>query len=153
MSSYSVPAFQIVSMTFAVAAVATGLQALSDPIGFSNTFGLRLMRSTEGDLSKHGSSESPDLHKTRSSDQHNVARSYVSLMGVRQLGTGITLLAFGYQRKWNEIATILSIIGILVAGTDGIFLARNGFVKQGQWHAVPGALIAALAISSLISGI
>jgi hypothetical protein len=66
-------------------------------------------------------------------------------MGIRQLGTGITLIVFNYQDKYTEAATVLAIIGVLVAGTDGLFLARAGDVKAGIWHAVPGGLIAALA--------
>ena len=67
-------------------------------------------------------------------------------MGIRQLATGIILLTFAYQSKWVEAATILAIIGIVVAGTDGIYLARGGGgSKAGLFHAIPGALIAALA--------
>ena len=66
-------------------------------------------------------------------------------MGVRQLATGTILLTFAYQNKWAEMATILAIIGILVAGTDGVYLARAGKTAQAKVHAVPGALIAALA--------
>lgn len=66
-------------------------------------------------------------------------------MGVRQLATGLTLLVFTYQHKWVEAATILSILGIVVAGTDGIYLARSGAWSMAKFHAIPGALIAALA--------
>lgn len=71
--------------------------------------------------------------------------SYVSVMSVRQLGTGIILLIFAYQGKWTEAATILAVIGILVAGTDGIYLARAGPRGPAIFHAVPGGLISALA--------
>lgn len=66
-------------------------------------------------------------------------------MGVRQLATGITLLTFAYQRKWTEMATVLSILGIVVAGTDGFYLWRFGATNQAKFHAIPGALIALLA--------
>ena len=83
-------------------------------------------------------------------EDSSVASSYIGLMGVRQLGTGITLLVFAYQNKWAEIATILAIIGILVAGTDGIYLARSGATKAALFHAIPGALIAVLAAATLL---
>lgn len=73
-------------------------------------------------------------------------------MGVRQLGTGITLLTFAYQGKWTEAATILAIIGIVVAGTDGFFLARAGYGSLGRFHAIPGAEIAALAAAAVHTG-
>lgn len=66
-------------------------------------------------------------------------------MGIRQLATGLTLLTFAYQEKWIEIATVLSILGIVVAGTDGICLARAGNYSQARFHAIPGACIALLA--------
>ena len=50
-----------------------------------------------------------------------------------------------------EMATILAIIGIVVAGTDGIYLARAGLKGKGIFHAIPGALISALAWGVLIS--
>jgi hypothetical protein len=78
--------------------------------------------------------------------------SYISLMGVRQFATGIILLTFAYQKKWTEVATILAVIGIIVAGTDGIHLSRAGHRRLGRFHAVPGALIAALAGGFIYSG-
>ena len=66
-------------------------------------------------------------------------------MGVRQLAAGITLLTLVYQRKWKEKATILTILGIIVAGTDGFYLSRSGATNQAKLHAIPGALIALLA--------
>ena len=125
--SYLLLVFQAVAVIFALAAVATGAQAIVDPVGFSATFGL-------------------PLHPTRADP---AASSYASLMGVRQLATGISLLTFAWQGKWSEAATILAIIGVLVAGTDGVHLARAGHTVKGRWHAVPGACIAALAGASL----
>ena len=49
------------------------------------------------------------------------------------------------------MATILAIIGILVAGTDGIYLSRSGAEKVARFHAIPGALIAALACGVIYS--
>ena len=43
------------------------------------------------------------------------------------------------------MATILSILGVVVAGTDGTYLARSGERGRAVFHAVPGALIAILA--------
>lgn len=120
--AYLLPTFKAVSLIFAIAAVGTGVQALVDPVGFSTSFGL-------------------PLSKTASDNE----RSYVSLMGVRQLATGITLLTFAYQGKWREMATLLAILGIVVAGTDGIYLSQAGKGGLARFHAIPGALIAALA--------
>ena len=43
------------------------------------------------------------------------------------------------------MATMLSISGIVVAGTDGLYLSRSGARSKGLFHAIPGALIAVLA--------
>lgn len=57
---------------------------------------------------------------------------------------------FAYQGKWAEAATILSIIGVVVAGTDGWYIANvGGSVGGGLFHAGPGAAIAALAAAFL----
>ena len=147
------PIFQTVSVIFAISAVATGIQAIVDPIGFSKGFGLALSSTIEdspGSLIKNEDTITPRttaiLHYHRS-----LTMSYVSLMGVRQLATGIILLTFAYQRKWTEMATILAVIGIVVAGTDGIYLSRAGSRKLGLFHAIPGALIAILACEVVYS--
>lgn len=119
---YVLLTFKAVSLIFAVTAVATGGQAVVDPVGFSASFGLAV------------------------SSRERV-KAYVSLMGVRQLATGVTLLVFACQGKWTEMATILAIIGFVVAGTDGYHLKRAG--ARGLLHAVPGACIAALAGGAL----
>ena len=49
------------------------------------------------------------------------------------------------------MATILAILGIVVAGTDGIYLARSGARNQALFHAVPGALIAFLAAAVVLT--
>lgn len=71
-------------------------------------------------------------------------------MGIRQFTTGLTLLIFAYQGKWMEMATILSILGFVVAGTDGYFLWKAGMRREGVFHAVPGGLIAGLAWAVLL---
>ena len=129
----------MVSVTFAIAAIVTGTQAIVDPIGFSHSFGLPITIVKDADKSK----STPVSHLYKSNG--NPIMSYVSLMGVRQLATGITLLTFAYQKKWTEIATILTILGIIVAGTDGFYLSRSGARNLAIFHAVPGALIALLA--------
>jgi len=144
---YLLPTFKTVSVMFAISAVATGAQAVVDPVGFSRFFGLPLsstMTDSVGSLTDNNdavaSRPTNILHYDRC-----LTMSYVSLMGVRQLATGIILLIFAHQNKWTEMATILAIIGIVVAGTDGMYLSRAGARKLGRFHAIPGALIAALA--------
>jgi len=128
------PVFKAISVVFAILATYTGFQGIVDPVGFSKFFGLPL-------------GTNPSRIQSRSDDtaQHGLAESYVSLMSVRQLGTGIILLIFSFQRKWMEVATILAVIGLLVAGTDGVYIARGGTWAAGAFHAIPGALIALTA--------
>lgn len=129
--------FKLVSIIFALASIATGLQAVFDPVGFSQSFGIPLPIESD---------------KERASTKStNASRSYVSLMGVRQLATGLILLTFAAQGKWVEMATILAILGIVVAGTDGVFLAKSGNSGQAKFHAIPGALIALLAGAVVVS--
>ena len=118
------------------------MQALVDPIGFTKTFGLLLSHNIKTD----------DGAASTASRDRSVTLSYVSLMGVRQLATGLTLLVFAWQSKWTEAATILAIIGVVVAGTDGVYLARGGEASKGRWHAIPGVLIAALAAAVVRAG-
>ena len=139
--------FKFVSVTFAVAAVCTGVQALFGPVSFSQSFGLPL---EEPKPDREDAKSKPESAATAS--QHDFAVSYVSLMGVRQLATGVILLTFAHQRKWEEIATILAIIGLLVAGIDGFYLARAGKRNAAIFHAVPGALIALLARAVISTG-
>ena len=102
------PTFKLVSVIFSAASIITGTQSMLDPSGFSRGFGL-------------------PITPTKSSDKStSTTTSYVSLMGVRQLATGLTLLTFAYQEKWTEMATILSILGVVVAGTDGILPCALG---------------------------
>lgn len=138
------PAFKIVSVVFAGSAIVTGMQAIIDPVGFSRSFGIPFPIVT-------GEDDTKSQTITRSSKQNNdPAISYVSLMGVRQLATGIILFIFAWQRKWTDMATILSILGIVVAGTDGFYLSRTGARNLAKLHAVPGGLIALLASTILL---
>lgn len=115
--------FKGVSLIFATASVFTGTQALLDPIAFSKTFGITI----------------PKQHDTP------LLRSYVTLMAARQLATGISILLLAKQGHFIAIAYILMVAGIVVAGTDGVFIAKNGSRKMGVVHAGPGFVIASLA--------
>lgn len=149
--NYLLPTFKTVSVMFAISAVATGAQGILDPVGFSKFFGLPLSPT----ITTHSvySLADKDNSKTMATLNHDrsLTMSYVSLTGVRQLATGITLLTFAYQNKWTEVATILAIIGVVVAGTDGVYLSRNGTMASGVFHAIPGALISALACAVIYS--
>ena len=115
--------FKGVSIIFATASVFTGTQALLDPIAFSKTFGISI----------------PKDHDTP------LLRSYVTLMATRQLATGISILLLAKQGHFIAIAYILMIAGAVVAGTDGVFIAKNGSRKMGIVHAGPGFVIASIA--------
>jgi hypothetical protein len=115
--------FKGISLIFATASVFTGAQAILDPIAFSKTFGIEI----------------PKRHDTP------LLRSYVTLMATRQLATGITILLLARQGHFIAIAYILMVAGVVVAGTDGIFIAKMGSRKMGIVHAGPGFLIASIA--------
>lgn len=135
--------FRAVTLIFASASLFTGLQAFFAPAKFATSFGIRLPDATTT------KSTSSAAHTT-SPLKDPGACAYVSLMGARQFGTGVTLLAFAYLGKWTEAAMILSIIGVVVAGTDGWHIARTGgSMGGGLYHAGPGAAIAALATAFL----
>lgn len=138
--NYLLPTFKAVSVTFAISAVITGLQGILSPVSFSKFFGLPLPPVCDDNDKAHGT-----IRMSKLQSERKLTESYVALMSVRQLGTGIILLTFAYQSKWSEVATILAIIGVLVAGTDGIYLVRSGAKEQGRFHALPGALISALS--------
>lgn len=140
--------FKLTTVIFSAAAIYTGAQALFHPAGFAKSFGLSLDSMGAAILLKTSGSKkegaavilaNPNLHP------YNPAMSYVSLMGIRQLANGLILATFAYKGKWIEVATILAIIGILVAGIDGIYLSRAGKTSLGVYYAVPGALIAMYA--------
>ena len=115
--------FKGVSLIFATASVLTGTQALLDPIAFSKTFGITIPKQRDTPL----------------------LRSYVTLMAARQFATGISILLLAKQGHFIAIAYILMVAGIVVAGTDGVFIAKNGSRKMGVVHAGPGFVIASLA--------
>lgn len=138
--------FKGVGLIFTVAALFTGAQALSDPEAFATSFGLSLK--SKSHQYQQGKQRPDDaISSTRLPP---ATSSYVSLMGVRQFATGVILAAFIYQSKWDEVATILVIIGFLVAGTDGYHLWRAGEAGLAMYHAVPGALIAAISGAFLV---
>ncbi|KAM0700290.1 hypothetical protein Q7P35_012010 [Cladosporium inversicolor] len=112
-----------VSLVFATASVFTGARALLDPIAFSTTFGISV----------------PKGHDTP------LLRSYITLMATRQLATGISILLLARQGHFIAIAYILMVTGIVVAGTDGVFIAKMGSRKMGIVHAGPGFVIASIA--------
>jgi hypothetical protein len=138
------PVFKAVSVVFAMLAAYTGLRGIMDPVGFSNFFGLPLGPNAPR-RSPHSDDSDPQREATYGQTHCSLARTYVSLMSVRQLATGIILLIFSLQGKWLEVATILAVVGFLVAGTDGIYISRTGTWAAGAFHAIPGGLIAATA--------
>jgi hypothetical protein len=115
--------FKGISLIFATASVFTGAQALLDPIAFSKTFGISV----------------PKQHDTP------LLRSYITLMATRQLATGVSILLLARQGRFIAIAYILMVAGFVVAGTDGVFIAKMGSRKMGVVHAGPGFVIAAIA--------
>lgn len=133
--------FKGVALIFTGSALLTGIQAIVDPVGFSRLFGLPIPSNASNSSTSSTSSSGSDTELTR---------SYVSLMGVRQLGMGVLLAIFVYDDKWTEVATVLAVIGFVVAGTDGFYLARSGNRTQARWHAIPGAVIALLAIGAVL---
>ncbi|TLD09702.1 hypothetical protein PspLS_11377 [Pyricularia sp. CBS 133598] len=134
-------AFKAVCSIFTVAAVLTGTQAIVNPTAFAISFGIPLNQP----LKSAKQTAASTTNTTKPPHHDSTASSYIALVGARQLGTGITLLVFAYQGKWVECATILSIIGLVVAGMDGYHIAKNGNLGGGVFHAGPGAAIAALA--------
>jgi hypothetical protein len=130
---YLVPTFKLVSIIFALASLATGIQAILTPLSFAKSFGILI----------------PTPSQTPTPTP---VKSYISLLGIRQLATGLIILTFGYQGKWEEVATILVIIGLVVAWTDGVFLAKAGNWGGATFHAIPGAGISLLAYSALRRG-
>jgi len=121
------------------------LQGIINPVGFSNFFGLPLTTPNHKTNTDNNNGVNSTSKMAILDHERELTKTYISLMGARQLGIGIILATFIYQSKWMEVATILAIIGIVIAGTDGIYLARAGKMSEGRWHALPGALIAALA--------
>jgi hypothetical protein len=115
--------FKGISLIFAAASVFTGAQALLDPIAFSKTFGISI----------------PKQHDTP------LLRSYVTLMATRQLAMGMSILLLARQGHFIAIAYVLMVAGFIVAGTDGVLIAKMGSRKMGIVHAGPGFVIASIA--------
>lgn len=84
--AYLLPILASVTSIFSIAFIMMGIQALLSPIGFSRTFGLPF-----------NITHQPDSPSSR--HHINVTTSYISLMGIRQLATGLILLPFSYQQK------------------------------------------------------
>ena len=78
--------------------------------------------------------------------EREMTKTFIALIGARQLGTGIIRATFILQGKWQEVATVLGVIGFVFAGLDGVFLWRAGKLSEARWHAIPGASIAVLAL-------
>lgn len=127
--------FTAIILIFKCAAVGTGLQALLSLARFSTSFGFPTPPPLPSPPKK---SDDPASHTT----SPTASLAYVSLIGVRQLGTGVILLVFAIQGKWIEMAYIAAIIGVLVAGTDALFLARVRSLGGA-------AVIAALAVAAI----
>jgi hypothetical protein len=136
--TYLLLIFKTVSLISATAFCITGLRGLTDPVAHSRFFGIPINTST----STSG----------KATDQQSWnAETYVSLKGVRQLSQGLTLFAFAYQGNWDAVATILGVLGVVVACTDGYFIAtRAGDVGKGVFHAGPGLGIAGLSLAVLV---
>lgn len=141
---YIPTAFKAVSLTFTGLALWTGANGVLRPTSFAEGFGIPIDNASRAapvpDSKKHQRPPSSSAAET------DTTRAYVRLMGVRQLATGVILALFARQGKWDEMATMLVTIGVLVAGTDGLFLARvAGRADLGVFHALPGGMIALLS--------
>lgn len=133
--------FQAITIIFTPLAIYTGLSAILQPRAFAKQFGIPL-----SPLSGGG--------KGKGTADNGVEQAYVSLLGARQLGTGVILLIFASLGKWEEAAIVLSVIGVVVAGMDGLYIARSGpgRIGAGAFHAVPGAGVALLAFRVWCTG-
>lgn len=130
--------FKWITVIHGIAMTYTGAQSLFDPVGFAAGFGLPI------DPSAHPKHATPS-----GSSSTDLPRSFAQLVGARQLATGLIGLTFAYQQKWSELATMLSISGVVVAGMDGVVLMRNGYGRGGISHAIPGVIISAIAMAYL----
>ncbi|KAH7033747.1 uncharacterized protein B0I36DRAFT_240893 [Microdochium trichocladiopsis] len=131
--------FKAVSVTFSGLAMWIGANGVFRPTSFAAGFGIPI--DNTGKAPRGG-----DRTQHQSATSEPTTRAYVRLMGIRELATGVILALFARQGKWDEMATILVTIGVLVAGTDGLFLARvAGRTDLGVFHALPGGMIALLS--------
>ena len=115
--------FKPISIIFGLMTTVGGIQALLNPIAFSKTFGIIVSKE----------SDTPML------------RSYITLMSTRSLATGFSILLLGRVGHWVSVAYVLMVAGVVVAGTDGAFIAKHGSTRMGLVHAGPGFVIAAVA--------
>lgn len=106
--NYLLLIFQAVSIIFALSAVAAGLQSILDPVAFSNFFGLSLNHHPPTSAAQPNPDNTAPLTSQRGQQQRALTTSYIALMGVRQLATGVILLVFAVQGKWIEVATVLN---------------------------------------------
>lgn len=141
---YILTSFKAVSIIFSILAVQTGINALFRPISFAKSFGLP-MDNNAATKSRAGNKEDAFVLSQHS----DFGLAYVTMMGVRQLATGITILIFSSLGKWTEIATILSVLGLLVATTDAYNLWKAGKNGLARYHALPGIAIALHALAVL----
>lgn len=141
---YIPTAFKAVSLTFTGLALWTGANGVLRPKSFAAGFGMPIDNASRATTPINDRKQQQRL--LSSSADTDTTRAYVRLMSIRQLATGVILATFARQGKWDEMATVLVTIGVLVAGTDGLFLARvAGRTDLGVFHALPGGVIALLS--------
>jgi hypothetical protein len=138
---YVLASFIGISTIFSILAIQTGAHALLRPVSFAQSFGLPM---TTKVASKNRPEDNEDALAVKQNLDFGLA--YVTMMGVRQLATGVTILIFASRGKWTEIATILSVLGLLVATTDAYMLWNAGKTGLARYHALPGIAIAAHAL-------
>lgn len=141
---YLLSSFQGVSVIFAILALQTGGQAFWNPLAFAETFGLPMEPTPAGTLT------SANKAMTGAAEtNHNVALSFVTMMGMRQFAAGGTLLALAAQGKWVSVATVLSVYGVCAAGVDTYNLHRANKPSLARYHGIPGAIITGHAMAVL----
>ncbi|CAI6341883.1 unnamed protein product [Periconia digitata] len=139
---YLLTSFKGVGVTFGILAVQTGVHALWRPLSFAENFGLPLNPKLSAQNRPRGEKD----HAAKSVD---FGPAYTTMMGARQAGTGVIILIFASCGKWMEIATVLSVVGLLCATTDAYNLWKGGKNGHARFHALPGLAIAAHALAVL----
>lgn len=130
-TSTLIQAFKPISLIFAISTIITGAQSLINPLAFSTLFGIQVPKAQDTAL----------------------LRSYISLIGSRQLSTGLIILLLAARGSYNAIAHILAVSGIVVAGWDGVVIRRHASTRLGLVHAGPGFVIAAVAAAVIWNGV
>lgn len=115
--------FKPTAFIFSIASIFTGLQSLFRPLHFSRLFGIPIVPSQTTPL----------------------LLDYISLMGSRQLSTGLATALLLLRGNDVGAGYVLMVAGVVVAGWDGVIIARNGSTRMGIVHAGPGFVIAAIA--------